>query len=92
MNNKDADQPAHSRSLISAFAVHFLDGIIHVLAEFKLSRLASLSVAEQAGGPNPQDRFSCDVDHSVIPDSPMTQNGEQVFEPQWRVSWEEPVI
>ena len=29
-NNKGADQPAHSRSLISAFVVRCLDSIIHV--------------------------------------------------------------
>ena len=37
-NNKDADQPAHLRSLISAFVVHYLDRIIPVLAKSKISR------------------------------------------------------
>ena len=38
--NKGADQPARMRSLISAFAVDFLDSIIiPILALFKFSRL-----------------------------------------------------
>ena len=31
-NNTDADQPAHPRSLISAFVIHFLEKIICILA------------------------------------------------------------
>ena len=31
-NSKGADQPAHPRSLISAFVIHFLDSIISKLA------------------------------------------------------------
>ena len=38
-NNKGADQPAHPRSLISAFVVRCLDNIISILAKFKISRL-----------------------------------------------------
>ena len=38
-NNKGADQPAQSRSPISAFAVHCLNSIIHILAISKISRL-----------------------------------------------------
>ena len=41
-NNKDADQPAHPHSLISAFVVRCLDRIISILAIAKMSRLASL--------------------------------------------------
>ena len=37
-NNKGADQPAHSRSLISAFVVRCLDSIIPLLALAKISR------------------------------------------------------
>ena len=37
--NKDADQPAHPRSLISAFGVRCLDSIIPPLAISKNSRL-----------------------------------------------------
>ena len=38
-NNKGADQPAHPRSLISAFVVRCLDSIIHILAKSKISTL-----------------------------------------------------
>ena len=38
-NNKDADQPAHPRSLISVFVVRCLDSIIPLLANSKLSRM-----------------------------------------------------
>ena len=41
-NNKGADQPAHTRSLISAFVVRCLDGRIPLLAIAEISRLASL--------------------------------------------------
>ena len=34
-NNKCADQPAHSCSLISAFVVHCLDSRICILAKYK---------------------------------------------------------
>ena len=46
-NNKSADQPGHTRSLISTFVVRCLDSIIHILAKSKISRL--VSVAEEAG-------------------------------------------
>ena len=39
VNNKDADQPAHPRSLISAFVVRFLDSIIPLVSISKISRL-----------------------------------------------------
>ena len=48
-NKKDADQPAHPRSLISAFVVRCLDSIIPVLAKPEISRFCLVSVAEQAG-------------------------------------------
>ena len=38
-NNKGADQPAHPRSLISAFVVRCLDSIIPTLAKSRISRL-----------------------------------------------------
>ena len=38
-NNKDADQPAHPRSLISIFIVRSLDSIMPILATSKVSRL-----------------------------------------------------
>ena len=38
-NNKGADQPAHPRSLISAFVVRCLDSIISLDSIAKISRL-----------------------------------------------------
>ena len=38
-NNKGADQPAHPRSLISAFVVRCLDSVVPILAKSKISRL-----------------------------------------------------
>ena len=62
-NNIGADQPAHLRSLISAFVVRCLDSIIPLVSIHKImSWLAS--VAEQAGlsltWSDPKDRFSRD--------------------------------
>ena len=37
VNNKDADQPAHSRSLISTFAIRFLESFISKLATGEIS-------------------------------------------------------
>ena len=48
-NNKGADQPAHSCSLISAFVVRCLGSIISILAISKLSTPWLVSVAEQVG-------------------------------------------
>ena len=48
-NNKGKAQPAHLRSLISAFVVRCLDSIISVDSIAKLSRLWLGSVAAQAG-------------------------------------------
>ena len=39
VNNKDADQPVHPRSLISAFVVHCLDSIISLDSISEISRL-----------------------------------------------------
>ena len=49
VNNKGAGQPAHPRSLISAFIVHYLDSIIPLVSISKLSSLYLSSVAVQAG-------------------------------------------
>ena len=38
-NNKNADQPAHLRSLISAFIVRCLDSMIYLLAITEISSL-----------------------------------------------------
>ena len=48
-NNKDADQPAHPRTLISAFVIHCLDSIIPSVSVSEISSLYKASVAEQAG-------------------------------------------
>ena len=37
VNNKGADQPAHLRSLISAFAVRCLDSIISLVSNSEIS-------------------------------------------------------
>ena len=44
-----ADQPAHPRSLISAFVVRCLDSIISLDSIAEISRLWLVSVAAQAG-------------------------------------------
>ena len=46
-NNKGADQPAHPRSLISAFVVRCLDSIKPLVSVTKISSLRLASVAEQ---------------------------------------------
>ena len=48
-NNKVADQLAHPRSLISAFAIHLLNSIILKLAQIEISLFCPVSVAEKAG-------------------------------------------
>ena len=48
-NNKGADQPAHPRSLISAFVVRCLDNIISLDSIPEISRVELASVATQAG-------------------------------------------
>ena len=48
MNNKGANQPAHPRSLISAFFVRCLYSIIPLVSISKFSSLYQVSVAAQA--------------------------------------------
>ena len=43
-NNKGADQSVHSRSLISAFVIRYLDSIIAILAKSKTTWTTSLSL------------------------------------------------
>ena len=62
-NNKGADQPAHLRSLISAFVVHCLDSVTFLVSVTKISSLVLASVAEQASlsptwSETPEDTFS----------------------------------
>ena len=67
-NNKGVDQPAHSRSLISAFVVHCLDCVISLVSVTKISSLMVVSVAEQTSlsltwSETPEDTFFQDVAH-----------------------------
>ena len=48
-NNKCTDQPAHPRSLISAFVIRLLESIIPRLVTIQNSIFELVSVAEQAG-------------------------------------------
>ena len=48
-NNKGADQPAHPRSLISAFVVRCLDSLMSLVSVTKFQNFLLASVAEQAG-------------------------------------------
>ena len=48
-NNKGADQLAHPRSLISAFAIYKLNSIVSKLAPSEISLFYLVSVAEKAG-------------------------------------------
>ena len=64
-DNKGVDQPAHPRSLISAFVVRCLDSVMSLVSVTKISRLMLASVAEQASlnltwSETPEDRFSHD--------------------------------
>ena len=49
MNNTGADQPAHPRSLISAFVIRFFESIISRLATSKISIFELVFVVEQVG-------------------------------------------
>ena len=60
-NNKGADQPAYQRSLISAFVIRCLDGIIHSVSITTLLRQVSLSFT---GSQTSEDRFALDVAHN----------------------------
>ena len=67
-NNKEADQPEHPRSLISAFVVRCLDSIIPLVCIVVISLRSLASVAEQAGlsltwseSPKTVFFFFCDV-------------------------------
>ena len=62
-NNKGADQPAHPRSLISAFIVRCQDRMIPLVYNSEISRFMLVSVAEQvslclARSETPEDTFS----------------------------------
>ena len=67
-NNIGADQPAHLRSLISAFVVHCLDSVMSLVIVTQISSLMLASVAEQVNlsltwSETPEDTFSHDEAH-----------------------------
>ena len=70
-NNKGADQPAHPRSLISAFVVRCLDRVMSLVSVTKISSLMLASVAAQAGlsltwSETPEYTFSHDEAHIAL--------------------------
>ena len=70
-NNKGADQPAHPRSLISAFVVRCLDSVMSLVSVTKISSLMLASLAEQAGlsltwSEPTEDTFSHDEAHIYL--------------------------
>ena len=70
-NNKGADQPAHPRSLISTFVVHWLDSIIPLsfyIQNFKLlpSFCGCAGQFESTLVTNTEDRFSRDKAHIIL--------------------------
>ena len=48
-NNKGTDQPAHPRSLISAFVIRFLESTIYNLATSEILIFQLVSVADETG-------------------------------------------
>ena len=77
-NNKGTDQPAHPRSLISAFVVRCLDSVMSLVSVTKISSLILASVAEQANlsltwSETPEDTFSYDVAQLLFLHCPIFQ-------------------
>ena len=70
-NNKGADQPAHPRSLISAFVVRCIDSIIPLSSFYTRNFKPLPSFCDCADRFesylvwNPEDRFSCDEAHII---------------------------
>ena len=69
--NKGADQPAHPRSLISAFVVRCLDSVMSLVSVIKISSLMLASVAQQASmiltwSETPEDTISQDEAHMTL--------------------------
>ena len=70
-NNKGADQPAHPRSLISAFVVRCLDSVMSLVSVTKIASLMLASVAEQTSlsltwSETPEDMFIHDEAHKNV--------------------------
>ena len=66
-NNKDTDQPAHPRSLISVFVIRCPDNIMPLVSLSEITSLLLASVAAQTLVENPEERFSHDVVQLCIP-------------------------
>ena len=75
-NNRGADQPAHPRSLISAFVVRCLDSVMSLVSVTKISSLVLASVAEHVSlsltwSETPEDTFSHDeAQFQILPNTP----------------------
>ena len=69
-NNKGADQPAHLRSVISAFVVRCLDSVMSLISVIKRSSLMLASVVEQA---------SLSLTWSETPEDTFSHDGAQLF-------------
>ena len=65
VNNKDADQPAHPRSLISAFVIRFLESMISKLSTSKIS-ISILGWFESHCVGNLKDRFCRGEAHVIL--------------------------
>ena len=68
-NNKGADQPAHPRSLSSAFVVRCLDSVMSLVSVTEISSLMLASVPEKASLSltsleTPEDTLSHDETHT----------------------------
>ena len=77
MNNKGADQSAHSRSLIIACVIRVLESTISKLATSEISFFQLVSVAEETGlslafSENPEGRF-CRVEAHMMQAFPSNQ-------------------
>ena len=66
--NTGADQPAHPRSLISAFVIRFLERTISKLATSEISIFSLGGWFESGFVGNPEDRF-CRVEAQFISDT-----------------------
>ena len=90
---KDADQPAHWRSLIRIFIICCQDSTIPIDALIKISRLYLVSVAEQASLSltwflNSKNRFPCDVAWLVVQKNPSSrENGTYHICEQGKHRW-----
>ena len=84
-NNKGTDEPAHPRSLISAFVVHCSDRMVRLVCISKISKFQLVSVAEQVSlclawsETPPEDTFCHDEAHIIM----TTAENNQNFNSHW---------